>query len=113
MNTNISEQSIKALFEAEEEPLITEDFTSKVLAGTERIKKRTVTRRVLLGVALFLLSIPLEEYVLGLSQILLVSLYEMQDGLAAQILAPINSVGGLLSAILLTLRAGHKKVFRS
>ena len=49
---------------------------------------------------------------LALSQTLLISLVDVEDSLAVQVFSPINSVGGLLSAVLLTMRFAHHKLFR-
>ena len=107
----MSEQSIKALFDDAETPLSDDTFTKNVLTEAEQVKRRLLIRRILIGVAVFALSIPLEDFVLALSQVLLVSLYELPDSLASQILAPINSVGGLLSVIVLSMRLMHKRLF--
>ena len=111
MSTQISEQSIRALFDAAETPLDDAGFTHRVLSGAEQLKRRLWIRRGLIGVAVFLASIPFEEFIIAVSQMLLVSLVEMPAGVASQLLAPVNSVGGLLSAVLLGMRVAHRKLF--
>ena len=111
MSTQISEQSIKSLFAAAETPLSDDLFTQSVLTEAEQLKRRLLIRRILIAVALFALSIPLEDYVLSLSQVLLVSLVELPDSLASQLLSPVNSVGGLLSVVVLSTKVMHKKLF--
>jgi len=43
--------------------------------------------------------------------LLIVSLVRIDNQLVATLLAPINSVGGVLSVTLLLIRAAHKRLF--
>jgi hypothetical protein len=87
------------------------DFTKEVMAGVDRRKRHVIVRRVLLGLALALIAIPLEDAALVLTQWLVLSLVKIDSGLLADLLAPINSVGSLLSMVLLALRVGYKRLF--
>ena len=64
-----------------------------------------------MGIALALIAVPLEDFVLGITHFLLLTLVELDNTLIADLLAPVNSVGSLLSLILLTLRIAHKQLF--
>lgn len=111
MSTSISDQSIKALFDAAEAPLGDDAFTASVLNKAGKLKRRIIIRRVLIGVVIFLAGIPLEDSILALSQILLVSLVEIPEGVVSQLLEPLNSVAGLLSVILVSMKVAHRKLF--
>ena len=88
-----------------------EQFTGEVMVRTDRAKRWIVARRIVLGVLLGLLAIPLENFALAFAHILAVTLIDLEHGLAAQLLAPLNTVGSLLSVILLGLRIAHKRIF--
>jgi len=88
-----------------------DSFTADVMSQADRLKRRLIIRRILVGLVFSLIAIPLEDFVLAFSQFLLMSLVELEDSLAAQLLAPVNSVAGLLSFFLLALRIAHKRLF--
>ena len=111
MSSQISDQSIKALFDKAEVPLGDDAFTANVLSETAQLKRRVWIRRGAIGTVIFLASLPFQEYIVLLSEVLLVSLVEMPEGQVAQMLAPVNSVGGLVSVLLLAFRAFHKRLF--
>lgn len=87
-------------------------FAGVVVQRTNVARRRRIARRIAIGVLLSLIAVPLQDLVLASALVLAVQLVEMEAGLVAQLLAPINSVGGLLSAVLLTLRASHRRIFR-
>ncbi len=78
---------------------------------TDRAKRRTWLRRFAIGLALSLLAAPVQDFGLAFTEILVSSLVEVEQTFVAQILAPINSVGSLLSMLLLGLRIMHKRIF--
>jgi len=86
-------------------------FTSEVMSRADKLKRKVIIRRILVGIAFALMAIPLEDFVLVLTQFLILSLVELDNNLVAELLAPVNSVGGLLSFVLLTLRIAHKRLF--
>lgn len=111
MNAQISEKGIQALFAETNEPLGAEGFTDDVLVSARKLRRRVLVRRIVIGFVLFLAGIPFEEFVLQLSQLLMTTLVAMDDSVAAQILAPVNTLGGLLSAVLLSIRLTYRKLF--
>ncbi len=89
-----------------------ERFQRAVMAAADRSKSFRMLGRALLALALSLLAIPGQDLALAASQLMIVRLVEIESALVAELLAPINSVGGLLSLFLLGLRAAHKRLFQ-
>jgi hypothetical protein len=90
---------------------VSDAFTKDVMQQTDRLKRRRIILRVCLALALALLSPPLQDFGLAMAQTLVQSLVDVENRLLAQALAPLNTVGGLLSVVLLILRAAHKRLF--
>ena len=109
-----ADQALQQLFAtADTEPQPNDpDFTNEVMAGVDRRKRHIIMRRILIGLLLALIAIPLEDAALILTQWLVLSLVNIDNRLLADLLAPINSVGSLLSVVLLALRVFHKRLFR-
>ena len=99
------------LFSELDDDLPGEEFTGEVMVQTDRAKRQKIARRIALGALLGLLAIPLEDFALASAHVLAVTLIDLEAGLAAQLLAPVNTVGSLLSVILLGLRIAHKRIF--
>ncbi len=109
--TDDRDPALEQLFSAAAEELPGNGFNSTVLARTDRLKRRRIIARALLAAALALIAVPLEDVGLVMAQLLLVSLVSIDNALVAELLAPVNSVGSLLSFTLLALRAFHKRLF--
>ena len=86
-------------------------FTEQVLSQTNKLRRRAIFMRVALAALLMLIAIPLEDLALEFTQLLIVSLVEIDNQLVAELLAPVNTVGGALSFTLLLIRAAHRKLF--
>lgn len=102
---------LQKMFADSDLELAGDTFTTEVMSHADRLRRRRIIRRVMLGFVFALIAIPLEDTGLALARILLSSLVEIDDSLAAELLAPVNSVGSLLSFVLLSLRLAHKKIF--
>jgi hypothetical protein len=102
---------LQALFAQSEENLPADQFTTQVMQGARKVRVRAIARRALFAVLLAGLAMPLQDFALEFAHVLIVSLVQIENDLVAQLLAPINSVGGALSLTLLLIRAGHKKLF--
>lgn len=105
------DDSLQQMFAHANLQLAGDTFTTEVMSQVDKLKRRVIIRRVLLGLTIALITIPLEDFVLGLSHFLLLTLVELDNTLVAELLAPVNSVASLLSLILLTLRIAHKRLF--
>ncbi len=111
MTDHLEKDLLRQVFADSDLELAGDDFTTEVMSHADRLKRRRIVRRVLLGIVFALIAIPLEDFGLALARFLLTSLVEIDDSLAAELLAPVNSVGSLLSFVLLSLRVAHKKIF--
>ncbi len=87
------------------------DFGNVVMKAADKDKRRRVLRRIALGVVLSLFTAPAQDFALAFSQVLVVALVQLENNLVAQLLAPINTVGTLLSMILFAMRAAHRRLF--
>jgi hypothetical protein len=103
--------SLQQMFASADTQLAGDTFSRQVMSRTDKLKRRRVIIRLLMALAVALAGIPLEDYVLDTARFLGSSLLELDDTLIAELLAPVNSVGGMLSLVLLALRAGHKRLF--
>ena len=86
-------------------------FTERVMPQVDRLRRRKFMMRAILAMIVATFAVPFKDGALALSQVMIVSLIELEAGLVAELLAPINSVGGVLSIVLLILRATHKRLF--
>ena len=110
MSEDAQARALEQLFADTDAELSDPDFTHAVMTRTDQAKRWRIARRIGLGCALALLGIPLQDFGLALAQVLVVSLIELEGGLVAQLLAPVNTVGSLLSAIILMLRIVHRRL---
>ena len=111
MTADERDPQLQALFAAQAKELPAEPFTANIVAEVNRRRRRAIVWRVLIALTLALLSIPLKDVALQFTQLLVVALVEIENQLVAQLLAPINTVGGLLSVTLLLMRAAHRRLF--
>ena len=111
MTDDDHDPTLDELFSEFDDDLPGEQFTGEVMVRTDRAKRWIVARRIALGILLGLLAIPLENFALAFAHILAVTLIDLEHGLVAQLLAPVNTVGSLLSVVLLGLRIVHKRIF--
>lgn len=111
MTDHHRDDALQKMFADADLELAGDTFTTEVMSQADRLKRRLIVRRVLVGFAIFLIAIPLEDFVLALTQFLILTLVELDNNLVAELLAPLNSVGGLLSFVLLALRIAHKRLF--
>lgn len=87
-----------------------DNFSVEVIEKAGDQRRKTIIRRLLLGALFSLAAIPLQDFALAMVEILAVSLIELEGRLVAQLLAPINSVGALLSLVLFSLRAVYARL---
>jgi hypothetical protein len=111
MTDDDHDPTLDELFSEFDDDLPGEQFTGEVMVRTDRAKRWIVARRVALGILLGLLAIPMENFALAFAHVLAVTLIDLEHGLVAQLLAPVNTVGSLLSVVLLGLRIVHKRIF--
>ena len=89
-----------------------QSFTESVMAQTRRMRRRRIAQRVMIGLLLAAVSIPAQDLGLAIAELAMVQLVEVDNQLAAGVLAPINTVGGVLSVVLLFLRTVYRRMLR-
>jgi hypothetical protein len=108
---NDRDPALAAVFDAAQADLPEGAFVERVMHGVDVLHRRAVAQRVGMGLLFSLLAMPLQDMVIPLTHVLVQSLIEVDNRLLAEMLAPVNTVGGALSFVLLALRAGHKRLF--
>jgi hypothetical protein len=103
---------LQSLFAHVEAEVPAQPFTQQVMSHSKKIKQRLMLRRAVLASLLALVAIALDDFAIAFAQVLIVSLIDIESTLVAQLLAPINSVGGLLSMVLLGIRLFYKRLFQ-
>jgi len=111
MNADDLNPRLQALFADPGQEMAGEAFTAQVMTQTDKLKRRKVIRRLCVGLLFALLAVPMQDIAMATTHVLVRSLIEVDDSLLAQILAPVNTVGSLLSFVLLGLRLLHNRLF--
>lgn len=105
------DQRLVELFSHDLNALPEADFVADVLRETRRLRRRRIMLRALLAAATSLVAIPMQDMALGLVAVLTLTLVPIDNLLLSQLLMPINTVGGLLSLVILGLRLAHRRLF--
>ena len=88
-------------------------FTENVIARARSWKVRLVTGlaglAVLLLAAVWLFAIPIMELAQPVSQVLMISLFDMGEGTVAWLFSPVNNIAGLLILCIKALRVAWKR----
>lgn len=107
---------LESLFAQASDELNDIDFVEKVMAQVAKRRRNVLLGRiglVLLVVAFeFLLSAPLQNSVGLMAQALSTSLLDVGNEWLAVIVAPLNSVAGLIGMLLLGLHTIHRRIIR-
>lgn len=113
--TTDRDPQLASLFQSAEEDFPDEAFTSRVMSAVEIRRRRSIITWVICGLLLascaWFLVLVLQEAVFLLTQILPETIIDMDNRWAAQLLAPVNSVSGLLGLAALGLWAAFRKLF--
>lgn len=106
---------LQILFANAEKDLAPNGFVEAVLARAERARRTRIAvgfgAAAVLLVLAGLLAGPLQAGVLALTQGLTTALVPPGDGLAGQLLAPVNNVAGLLALLLVALQSLLRRVW--
>jgi hypothetical protein len=112
--TEQRDRLLESLFDAADEELTDEGFTASVVEDVRARRRRVTFGRVTIAALLVMLEILLDAPVqnsLGvLGDALGTSLYPIEPGWLAILLAPVNSVAGLIGMILLGLHYLYRKI---
>ena len=100
---------LEALFDAAREDLQNDAFVASVMADVERRKRRAVLTRLIIAVGLvpvaWIVVGPIVSTVNLVSEALPVSLVELNNEWLRQLLAPVNSIAGVVAlAMVLALK---------
>ena len=104
MNNAEFDEELSRLLRQEQAPLHATSFVVDVKQGMARVSREKLRSRVLLGAGLALLAIPAQDLGLALTFVFATALIPLAPGLVADLLAPLNSVGSVLSLVLLLIR---------
>ena len=102
---------LEVLFGEAHTSLPGEGFTIQVMARADRLRKRELVLRGFAAAVIAILAAPLQDLALPLTELLMTSLIEIDSGVLAMILAPINTVGTLLSLGFFGARSAKRKLF--
>ncbi len=111
MDDDSKDQDLQAWFDEVTEPAQEAVFTQSVMQEVDRARRWKIARRVALALALALLSVPAQDIGLLIAEAFVAQLIDVPNQAVAVVLAPINSVGGVLSMVLLLIRAIHRRLF--
>jgi hypothetical protein len=113
--TDDKDPALQTLFAEASQELDDEAFSVQVMEGVRKHKRRAVYYRfgamLMVLVAVWLLSAPLQEAVGLLSQAVTRSLIDIDNQLLARLLSPVNSVAAALALGLLGTRSIYRKIF--
>ncbi len=113
--TTERDSAVQTLFDVAKHDLAEEPFVTRVMSQVDNLRRRTVIGWIAVGLVLvacaWLLAAPVQDAVQLLAQALSLSLFEVGDRWIANLMAPINSVAGLVGLGLLGLMAAVRKIF--
>ena len=112
--TDERDPGLQAMFDTAREGTTDEAFVARVMADVEKSQRRTVISWVIAGLLLaplaWWLSAPLLGAVDLASQLLPDSLIDVEEQWLTQLLAPVNSVAGVVGLAFLGAWAAYRKI---
>lgn len=117
--TDERDPTLQTLFEAAQQDLAGEAFTSQVMSQTVKRNYRAVMGWICVGLVVapcaWLVATPLQDAVHLLTQRLspllsVVSLIDLDDHWPTQILTPVNNIASLIALGVIGLRLAYRKV---
>ena len=112
--TDARDPGLQAMFDSAREDTADEAFVTRVMADVEKSQRRTVISWVFAGLLLapvaWWLSTPLLGAVDLATQLLPDTLIAVEEGLLAQLLAPVNSVAGAVGLAFLGAWVAYRKI---
>ena len=111
---NDRDPKIESLFEKAESSFADDAFTDAVNDSLKRRRRRILLGRLAILAALVILEVvlesPLRIYLGVVAEVLGTPLLTMQDSWLAFVLAPINSIAGLVGILLLGLNMLYRRI---
>jgi len=115
--TDERDLTLQTLFDVANQEMSDTAFVDEVMLRIDKLRRRAIIGWTVAGLLLlpvgWLVAAPLQDSILLLSQILPNSLVEVDEGLIAQVFAPINSFSAIAAVAILGTRALYKKIFAS
>ena len=112
--TDARDPGLQAMFDAAREDTANEAFVARVMADVEKGQRRTVISWVFAGLLLAPVAWWLSTPVLGAvelaTQLLPDTIIAVEEGLLAQLLAPVNSVAGIVGLAFLGAWIAYRKI---
>jgi hypothetical protein len=106
---------LQALFAEAREAFDREAFTRRVMAQVDAGRRRTLAiwaiAAVLTMVVLVFLAAPVFTALRLVTELLPVSVVEIENDWAKQLLAPVNSVAALIAVLALAVRKFYRRIF--
>ncbi len=112
--TEQRDRLLETMFDAADEEFAAEDFASSVVEDVRAHRRRILVGRLAVAALLVVLELALDsplQHSLGVvGELLGTSLYPIKSEWLAFILAPVNSVAGLIGLILLGMHYFYRKI---
>jgi len=112
--TDARDPGLQALFDAAREDTVNEAFVARVMADIEKGQRLTIFSWVIAGLLLvpvaWWLSTPLLGAVDLATQLLPDTLIAVEEGFLAQLLAPVNSIAGVVGLTFVGAWAAYRKI---
>ena len=107
---------LESLFSQAEHELVEDKFTVQVMAGVKKRRRNVLIGRLailaLLVALELLLSAPLQNTAGAITQVLGMSLIEVESEWLSLVFAPLNSIAGLLGMLLLSMQFLYRRMMR-
>ena len=112
MTSDTHNPALQSLFASARQDLDGESFTSGVMDQAQDVHRKRVILGIGIGIVLALLAYIFRDFGAEMTNILLTSIIDLEEHFLAQVLAPLNTLGSVLSMILLGLRIAHRRLFK-
>jgi len=113
--TTVRDPQLASLFKNAEQEYSDEAFTTSVMSEVENRRRRSIIGWVISGLLLascaWFLVLILQDAVILLTQILPETIIDLENRWIARLLAPVNSISGLLGLAGLSLWLAFRKLF--
>ena len=107
--------TLQRLFRDASTDLPADAFLDQVMSQIDRARRRTLLAWCCVGIVFFagawLLAGPLTSVVTIAMQILPDRLVTLDDNWVSQLIAPVNSIAGVVALVFLGLRLAYRKIF--
>lgn len=107
--------TLQGLFDVAKQDLAEEAFVAQVMSQIDSLRRRAVIGWICVGLVSVIcgwwLARMLQDAVNVLTQVLPLTLIDLDIGWPAQFLAPVNSIAGLVALGLLGLRRAYREIF--